>query len=176
MNTQALISRALLCSMLLFGQTIKADVIDTPTGKTLSTRNGSPTLTLPKLDWRVAREQNRPDGTAVYYHLVSDSTQLNFSVYIDKTTACQTAEACLQAALKNESYKEAKELQQSTVGPFKLAQFFLDQPLGFPVKQAHILASAYVGGHWFDVHISNTGPERPSPVPLLELLKSVTLR
>jgi len=176
MNTQALISRALFCSLLQFGLTTKADVIDTPTEKAFSTRSGSPALVLPKQDWKVAQEHNRSDGTAVYYHLVSDSTQLNFSVYIDKTTVCQSAEACLQAALKNQSYKEAKEMQQSTVGPFQLAQFFLDQPQGFPVKQAHILASAYVDGHWFDVHISKTGPERPSPEPLLELLKSVTLR
>lgn len=128
---------AFLGVSLLFGHFAKADVIDTPTEKTLSTRSGSPTLVLPKQDWKATQERNRPDGTAAYYHMVTDRNQLSFSVYIDRTTVCQSAESCLQAALKNQSYKEAKEMQQSTAGPFKFAQFFLDQPQRFPVKRAH---------------------------------------
>ena len=167
---------AVAVGFLSVGSVVNGDIIDTPTHKALYTPAGSPALSLPLSDWEVAQERNKPDGTGVYYHLTSNSTQLNFSVYIDKSTHCLSAESCLKSALENPTNKAAQQMQLSTIGEFHVAQFFLDEPQGFPVKQAHIIAAAYVDGHWFDVHISLTGKDRPSAASLLELMQAVTIR
>jgi hypothetical protein len=153
-----------------------ADVRDTSTERALSLPSGAPALVVKRNDWVISREQRRPGDTAVYYMLTSEATQLVLSVYIDKSTACQSSESCLAEALKNQSYKEAKEQRAFEAGPFKAAQFYLDQPLGKPIKQAHVLAAAYLDGHWFDVHISKSGQERPDIIPLVELLKNLSVR
>jgi len=153
-----------------------ADVRDTTTERTLSLPSGAPALVVKREDWVISREQRKPGDTAVYYMLNSDGTKMILSVFIDKSTVCQSSEACLKEALKNESYREAKEQKTFEAGPFRAAQFYLDQPRGAPIKQAHVLAAAYVDGHWFDVHISKSGSERPDLTPLVELLKSLIIR
>ena len=153
-----------------------ADVRDTPTERSFALPSGAPVLVVKRQDWTIAREQRNPGNSAVYYMLTSDDSKMVLSVYIDKTTVCQSAETCLVEALKNPAYKDAREQKPLDAAPFKGTQFFLDQPKGTPVKQAHVLAAAYLDGHWFDVHISKTGPERPDLGPLLELLKSLSIR
>lgn len=153
-----------------------ADVNDSASGRRLSIPSSPVGVTLPREDWALEREQRRQGDTAVYYMLASPSKQLVFSVYIDKTEACKSAEACLEAALKNASYKEAQNLERDAREPMKFAKFYLDNPRGAPVKQAHILASAYVDGVWIDIHISKTGRERPDLAPLLELLNAITVK
>lgn len=106
----------------------------------------------------------------------SESTQIILSVYIDKTAVCSAATTCLAEALKNESYREAKEQRAVESGIFQATQFYLDNPKGAPIKQAHILAAAYVDGHWFDVHISAGGANRPNIEPLLALLRSLRIQ
>src|SRR5689334_11454449 len=50
-------------------------------------------LTLPREDWRVAQEQRNAEGSALYYFVASDRG-LQFSVYIDRTTECTSADSC----------------------------------------------------------------------------------
>src|SRR5262249_50690251 len=127
-------------------------------------------------DWVISREQRRPDDTAVYYMLTSERLQIIFSAYIDRSMVCQSADACLHKALENPSYKDAKDQSLFETGPFKAVQFYLDNPKGAPVKQANVLAAAYVDGHWFDVHLSKAGAERPDMKSLRELLQSLQVR
>ena len=153
-----------------------ADVRDTPSERTLSLPTGKPALVIPRSDWVIAREQRKPGDTTVYYLLNSGETQLILSAYIDKSTVCRAADECLQSALKNQSYNDAKELKMLDAASFKAASFYLDNPKGAPVKQAHVLAAAYVDGVWFDVHISKGGAERSELGQLVELLKSLSIR
>jgi hypothetical protein len=133
-------------------------------------------LVMPRGDWTIQQEKRRPDGSAVYYMLASASTQMNFSVYVDKTNTCSSASTCLDSALKNPQYKDAKALLRSDDRLFQQAQFFIDEPQGFPIRQANLLASAYVDGQWFDIHISKVGKERPDMAALLEFLKTVSIK
>lgn len=153
-----------------------ADIHDTAEERALSLPAGKPALVIKKEDWVISREQRRQGDTAVYYLLASERIKMVLSAYIDQTNACDSSESCLQAAMKNQSYRDAKELKVIDVGSFKAAQFYLDQPQGAPVKQAHVLAAAYLDGHWFDIHISKTDRERPDLNPLIDLLKSLSIR
>jgi hypothetical protein len=154
----------------------RADVRDTAAERALSLPAGTPALVLKRGDWIIVREQRKAGDTAVYYMLSSDSTGMAFSVYIDKSTVCQAAEACIREALKNPAYKDAMGMQNLDAGALQAVRFYLDRPMGTPVKQAHILAAAYVDGHWFDIHISKTGAERPDIAPMVELLNSLVIR
>ncbi len=133
-------------------------------------------VAIPSEDWVIGREQRRPGDTAAYYMLSSERRRVVFSVFIDRTNVCNSADACLDAALKNASYKEARDLQRGQSGAFATATFYLDNPMGAPIKQAHVLASAYLDGVWYDIHISKAERERPDLAPLLETLKSVALK
>src|SRR4030095_12713572 len=105
----------------------------------------------------------------------SATRKIAFSFYIDKTTDCQSAKACLNGALKNPAYGGAKELQLSESGPFAVARFFIDSPRGLSVYQANVLASAYVDGQWFDVHLSATDTQRPDMGRLVQFLQQVEI-
>lgn len=163
-------------AIILFSTAALADVNDTPTERRFSISGGVRGIAMPREDWVQSKEQRRPGDTAVYYMLSSERRQLFFSVYIDKTNACKSADSCLENALMNPQYKEAKELRKTDGGQFKVAQFYVDSPQGAPLKQAHLLVSAYVDGQWFDVHISKAGKERPDMAALLEFLQMVTVK
>ena len=154
----------------------RADITDSNTERRISIPEASASVVIPKEDWLIGREQRRPDNNAVYYMLTSESRQMIFSIYVDKTSACSSGDSCLSEALKNPSYREARELRRTDEGPFKVAFFYLDQPSGAPLKQTHLLAAAYVNGIWIDIHLSKSGKERPDVAPLAEFLKKVTLR
>ena len=168
--------RAALALLALLSSIAHADVQDTPSERAFSLSAGSPALVVPRSDWTISREQRRPGDTAVYYMLSSANTQMFLSTYIDKSDACRSADDCLREALKNKSYVDAKEQKTFDLPSFKVASFYLDNPMGTPFKQAHILAAAYVEGVWFDIHISKAGTERPDLAPLMELLKSLSIR
>jgi hypothetical protein len=153
----------------------RADVVDASGERRLSIPSGG-AVVLPKEDWVIDREQRRPGDTAVYYMMSSERRKMFFSVYIDRTSACQNSMTCLQAALKNPQYSSAQDLKTQPLGGFEVAQFHLDRPKGLPVVQTNVLASAYADGVWFDIHLSMTASEMPDPAVLIEFLKSIQIK
>jgi hypothetical protein len=133
-------------------------------------------LVLQGSDWVVDLEQHRPGDTAAYYMLSSASRDMPLSFYIDRTTICQSAKSCLQAALKNPAYGDVKDLVLSEEGPFAVATFYIDPPPEFKAYQANLLASAYVDGQWFDIHISSLKAARPDMETLRRLLRQAAIR
>jgi hypothetical protein len=152
-----------------------ADINDTLTQRRLSLPAATVGVVLPREDWVLLKEQRNANGSVAYYMLGSESRQLVLSVYLDRASSCHAADACLELALKNTAYLDAHDLQKSEQGQFKTARFFLDQPQGTQVRQLHLLATAYVDGQWIDVHISQTGRERPDPAPALDFLTKIAL-
>jgi len=114
--------------------------------------------------------------TGIYYLLSNGQHKLYLSTYIEKTDACKIAEDCLELSFKNDSYRAAEGRFNFESGQFKAASFFIDRPQGLPIKQTHVLASAYFSGFWIDIHISAAGPERPSIEPLQSVLASMSVR
>lgn len=153
-----------------------ADIRDTVTERQISLTENAPALVIPRSDWILGMERVRQDKLVVYYLLSSEGAQVTFSVYVNGAGACKVASDCLEMALANPSYKEAKEIERTEVGPFKALHFYLDKPGGAPIQQTHLLASAVLKGHWFDIHLSATGKERPSPTQVLQVLKTFSLR
>lgn len=161
---------------LLTTQQVYADVNDSVTERRFSIPAGAQGLVMPRADWALNKEQRRSDGKVAYYMMYSEQARTVFSVYIDKTGPCQSAEDCLKAALKNPLYKDAQELRMDEDRQFKVASFYLDKPQGLAFSQAHVLASAYIDGLWFDIHISQTNKDRPDIGVLLDLMKTLQLK
>jgi hypothetical protein len=160
----------------LAAMSVRADVTDTAAERQFFLASATVKLTLPRGDWIITREQRRPDETAVYYALESQTRGLIFSVYIDKSASCKTATACRELALANPAFRDAKELKTLEVGMFSVSQFYLDQPQNLKISQANVLASAYVDGYWFNIHISKGDTTRPDEAPLIDLLKEVSIK
>jgi hypothetical protein len=165
-----------LVMLAIFSFPAMADVRDTPTERAFSLSSESPALVVQRGTWVIARELRTAMEPIVYYMLTSGSGEMILSVRIDKTSWCQSAEDCLAATLKKKTYKDAIDQKLFKTGSFKAAQFYLEEPEGSSLKQAHLLAAAYVDGHWFDVHISKSGPSRPELNQLSELLRSLSIR
>lgn len=154
-----------------------ADVSDTATERRFFIPAGGPGLVMPRGDWAINKEQRREDGKVAYYMMYSEQAKTVFSVYIDQTGPCKSADECLKAALKNPMYKDALELKTFDHQQFKAAYFYLDKPQGLAVYQTHLLVSAYVDGLWFDIHVSQTSSKtRPEVGPMLELVQSLQLK
>ena len=153
-----------------------ADVNDVFNERRLSIPSSSVSISFPREDWTLTQELRRERDTAVYYMHASNARHMFFSVYLDKTDSCKSAASCLDASLKNPAYKEAQGLRRMEQGPFHLALFHLDNPKGAQVKQGHVLASAYMDGVWLDVHLSSVGKERPDLAPLLDFLKTLSVK
>ncbi|MBH9553737.1 hypothetical protein [Inhella gelatinilytica] len=159
-----------------FNYAVAAQETATSAERVLKLAENAPSVVLPGDGWTIHQEKRNRTGTGIYYLLANSRSKAYLSAYIEKTQACQAADECLQLALKNESYKKAEGQAYFTTPQFKAARFFIDQPGGLPIKQAHILASTYVSGHWIDLHLSAAGPERPSIEPLEALLHSLSVR
>jgi len=153
-----------------------ADVVGGSNELRLSLANGSKAMVMPKDDWTIAQEKRRPDGEGVYYMMTSDRRQISLSVFVERSAKCNSSASCLALALENPQYREALGMRRSDEGPFRVAQFHLDRPRGMPVQQANVLASAYVEGTWFDVHISKAGADRPDMAVLMQVLREVAIR
>ena len=92
MNLLAICRNYFLMGLVLVSATATADVNDTSTERRLSIPGGTQGIVIPRGDWTLSKEQPRPGDTAVYYMLISEKRQMIFSVYIDKTSACNSAE------------------------------------------------------------------------------------
>ena len=116
---------ALLAVVLLLAPAFPAfaDVADTRTERALLLPGANFKLVIPREDWVITREQPRADGRSVYYALSSAKRELTAWIFIDQTPVCQSATACLEFALKNTAYADAKNISFDTQDPFKVVQF-----------------------------------------------------
>ncbi len=135
-------------------------------------------VSMPKEDWELKQEKNRPNGGGAYYLLTSNSRALNFSVFLDKTNQCASGETCRNNFWSNPAplFKSAKDTKMYEENGFHVIQFYLDNPGGLPIKQTNISAHTYRDGFWVDVHISKVGREVPDPEELRAFLKTLSLK
>ena len=130
-------------------------------------------LTLPREDWRVEGEQRKPDGGGFYYFATSER-DLQFSVYLDRNTQCNSPASCRQMWQSNPhpSMQGAKVLQESERNGFSIVVY--ENPRvtvrDRTVAQTNVSAHGYRDGTWIDFRVSAVGPTPPDPAPLLALI------
>ena len=154
-----------------------ADVIDMGMKRTFFTTASPCKLTIPKGNFSITKESVRPDGGTVYYSLSNEKLPINFSFYIDTlTTQCGSGENCLEAALKNPSYKNMQGLKKYEHAGFNVAEFALVVPYeGKVYKQLNVVAEKYKTGCWVDVHISQFGDNIPESSLIQSILENITI-
>jgi hypothetical protein len=151
-----------------------ADVADTKTERQLFLSSANFKLVIPRDDWVITREQPRADGRSVYYALASAKREMTLWLFIDQTPVCQSATACLEFALKNNAYAQAKDIRFADQAPFKVVQFTLEGSQG-SLSQQRLIAAAYVDGCWVDVHLFQPAREGAAAA-LLAFLKQVSIK
>ena len=151
-----------------------ADIADTKSERSLFLPGASFKLVVPREDWVITREQPRADGRSVYYALSSAKREMTLWLFIDQTPVCQSATACLEFAMKNTAYAEAKDMRFSEQDPFKVVQFKLEGATG-SLPQQRLIAAAYIDGCWVDVHLFQPAREGAAAA-LLEFLKLVSVK
>ena len=159
---------------LSFAMSAAADIVDTRTHRQLFLPGASFKIVIPREDWVITREQTRTDVKSVYYALSSAKRDVALWVFIDQTPVCQSAKACLELALKNKAYDDAKDMRFSQQFGFDIVQFSLE-PAKDGIKQDHLLATAYVDGSWIDVHIFQTVKPKTNPEALYYALKLISI-
>ncbi len=151
-----------------------ADVADTKTERQLFLSGANFKLVIPRDDWVITREQPRADGRSVYYALSSAKREMTLWLFIDQTPVCQSAVACLEFAMKNTAYAEAKDMKFADQDPFKIVQFTLEGSPG-NLPQQRLIAAAYVDGCWIDVHLFQAAREGAAAA-LFAFLKLVSVK
>jgi hypothetical protein len=144
----------------------------------LATPNAPCELTLPDDNWSFMSKNERPDGTAAYYHYALEGSAINFSVYIDQSNECKAGDECLELALKNPHYKNAQNIIKYKKAGYSVAELVLDfsKTLGREAHQLNIIAEKYENGCWYDVHLSQVAAHSPAPFELISILEQLKTR
>ncbi len=151
-----------------------ADIVDTKSERQVSLPGANFRIVVPREDWLIMREQTRSDTLSVYYALASQKRSMALWVFIDQTPVCQSAKACVELAMKNKAYDDAKDMRFAEHEGFSVVQFTLEPKDA--VKQQHLVAATYVEGCWVDVHLSQAAGAGTSPDSLLAVLKLLSIR
>lgn len=144
----------------------------------LTTPNAPCEMTLPDDNWSFMSKNERPDGTAAYYHYALESSAINFSVYIDQSNECKAGDECLELALKNPHYKNAENINKYKKAGYSVAELVLDfsKTLGREAYQLNIIAEKYENGCWYDVHLSQVATHPPASFELISILDRLQTR
>jgi hypothetical protein len=152
-----------------------AAIVDSATERALSLPGSNFKIVIPREDWLITREQTRTDVKSVYYALGSAKRDMTLWLFIDQTPVCQSAKACLELALKNKAYDDAKDMRFSEQDGFNIVQFTLE-PAKDGVKQRHLIAATYVDGAWIDVHFFQTIKLKTNPEAVFNALKLISIK
>jgi hypothetical protein len=169
-------NRLLALAALLAAPPAHAEFRYTESSLQLFFPGASSSFTLPREDWRVAQEQRNAEGSALYYFVANDRG-LQFSVYIDRTTECNSSDSCRQLwrSKPHPSMQGAKTLQEGERNGFSFIVYQGDARVGErTVPMTNVSAHAYRDGHWVDFRASASGATAPDPAPLLALVDKIT--
>jgi hypothetical protein len=137
-------------------------------------------VTLPKDDWAVELQKRTPDGASSYYFVTSYAKPIQFSIYLDRTTACSSGETCRTRfwGQRGTEFQGARDVRMYVRNGFHVVQFWLElgSAGGMSVNQANLSAHMYRDGYWIDLRVSRVDRQVPDPAPMLELLDSITVK
>jgi hypothetical protein len=114
------------------------------------------TLTLPKGDLVVERQQFKPDGRAGYFSMNDEKNKMTISFFIEPAKDCKDSKSCRDMVwrLGNPSWENPQKVVQSEIGDVSYFEFFMPTLRSMPVKQQNMYAEFVKDGFWVDMHIS----------------------
>jgi len=107
-------------------------------------------------DLDITGVQAKPDEASAYFMMVSQSTKLNVSVFIEPVGKCKNAAECRDHVLNsgNPSWGKFEKLAKATLKDFSYFEFYRPSVEGQPVKMLDMYAEYVSDGYWVDLHIS----------------------
>jgi hypothetical protein len=114
------------------------------------------TLTLPKGNFVVKRQQIKPDGRYGYFLMTDEKSNVTVSLFIEPVNKCKDSKSCRDMVWKlgNPSWEKPQNVIQSEIGDVSYFEFFMPSFQGMPVKQQNMYAEFVKDGFWVDLHIS----------------------
>lgn len=125
-------------------------------GVGLTTVKAPWTLRILGNDLDVTKVQAKPDQQSAYFMMVSESTQLNVSVFIEPVDKCKSSEECRDHVLNlgNPEWGKFERLAKGKLKDFSYFEFYRPEISGRPVKMLDMYAEYVSQGYWIDLHIS----------------------
>lgn len=98
----------------------------------------------------------KPDQASAYFMMMSESTKLNVSVFIEPVGKCKTGEECRDHVLNagNPAWGKFEQLAKGKLKDLSYFEFYRPEVQGRPVKMLDMYAEYVSEGYWVDLHIS----------------------
>jgi len=106
-------------------------------------------------DLDITGVQAKPDQASAYFMMVSESTKLNVSVFIEPVDKCKTSEECRDRVLGlgNPAWGKYEQLAKGKLKDFSYFEFYRPEAEGKPLKVLDMYAEYVSQGYWVDLHI-----------------------
>ena len=124
-------------------------------GVELSTIKAPWTIRILGNDLDITQVQAKDEQSA-YFMMVSGSSNLNVSVFIEPIDKCKTSEACRDhvLGLGNPAWGKFQDLSKGKIKDFSYFEFFRPEVKGKPMQVLDMYAEYVSDGYWIDLHIS----------------------
>jgi len=133
------------------------------------------TLTLPAANFSLKQKQLKPDGSAGYFALADETSNLNVSFFIEPVGNCKDSKSCRDMVWKlgNPAWENPKNFVSSEIGDVSYFEMLIPSFRGQPVQQQNMYAEFVVDGFWVDLHISKIFFKPDEHKLFEELVKSI---
>ena len=125
-------------------------------GVDLTTIKAPWTLRILGNDLDITQVQAKPDQASAYFMMVSASTKLNVSIFIEPVGKCKSGEECRDYSLNlgNPAWGKYEQLVKGKLKDFSYFEFYRPEAQGKPLKVQDMYAEYVSQGFWVDVHVS----------------------
>ncbi len=145
-------------------------------GVQLTTIKAPWTMRLLGKDLDITGVQAKPDEQSAYFMMVSESTKLNASVYIEPVDKCRSSEECRDyvLGLGNPAWGKYQDLAKSKIRDFSYFEFYRPEVKGRPLKVLDMYAEYVIQGYWIDLHISKVDYKKEDHALFENLVNSIS--
>lgn len=127
-------------------------------------------------DLHIADVKVEPDEQTAYFILMSKSSNLNVSIFIEPVNKkCKTSEECRDYVLNlgNPAWGKFQDLAKSKIKDFHYFEFYRPEVMGGPLKMFDMYAQYVDQGYWVDVHISKVLYEKKDHALFENVINSI---
>lgn len=126
-------------------------------------------------DLDIADVKVKPDEQSAYFVLMSESSKLNVSIFIEPIDKCKTSEECRDYVLNlgNPAWGKFQDLAKSKIKDFHYFEFYRPEAMGKPLKMLDMYAQYVDQGYWVDVHISKVLYEKKDHALFEKVINSI---